>query len=163
MNIMYRAFNARSACNAAYSNVATMLTQLRWNGAAEPLFCRQFYLERYSDVRTSWRKDPYRHFLEYGRFENRMPNPFLDLEFYKNHMMPLAPDYQFDTAFDHFKSFGSSSDLWPCATFDPVYYRGRYEPISNTVIVHALEHFLTEGVFLGYFCTHPCYEQMEIP
>jgi hypothetical protein len=160
---MNRALSATSACNSNYYNGTTMLTRLRWNGSIDPLFCRAFYLEHYPDVRISWRKDPYLHFLKYGRFENRMPNPFLDLEFYERNMIPLAPDDRFDTAFDHFKNLGSSLDLWPCETFDPVYYRDRYERISNTVIVDALEHFLTEGIFLGYFCTHPCYEQMEIP
>jgi hypothetical protein len=161
--LMSGKINVRLSLSSAYSKAMAALAQVRWKSASEALFCPTFYLERHADVRSKWCKDPYLHFLMYGRFENRMPNPFLDLEFYERHMIPLASEANFDTAFDHFKHLGSALDLWPCATFDPVYYRNRYEPVSRTIIIYALEHFLTEGIFLGYFCTHPRYEQMGIP
>jgi hypothetical protein len=144
----------------AYKKAIRPIGRWQWTRHPEPLFCREFYLDENPDVRR-WGGDPYIHFIRYGRFEKRMPNPFLDLDFYERHMVPLAPGYRFETAFDHFKNIGSMADLWPCGTFDPVYYRERYEALSNSVIVNSLEHFLTVGISLGYFCTHPCYGNME--
>jgi hypothetical protein len=127
--------------------------------AAKTYLFPQFYLSNNIDVAESG-VDPLTHFMEHGKYEDRSPNPFLDLVFYRQHMMSLAPGYSYDNAFDHFIHVGAANDLWTSAFFDPVYYRNLYSEIDGRYIHAPLEHFLTIGLLKGYFCTHPAYEEL---
>lgn len=124
----------------------------------DALFFRQYYLDNNPDVLSSG-LDPLDHFNRYGKYEGRNPNPFLDLLFYRNHMMHIAPGFEFDNAYDHFVGVGLITDLWPSAFFDPVYYRTRYSHLEGRYISLCLSHFLEIGALKGYFCTHPSLER----
>lgn len=130
-----------------------------YQSAVETYLFPEFYLHNNVDVAEDG-IDPLTHFVKHGKYEDRSPNPFLDLVFYRQHMMPLAPGYSYDNAFDHFVYVGVANDLWASAFFDPVYYRGLYSEVDGRYIHAPLEHFLTIGLSKGYFCTHPAYEEL---
>ena len=132
---------------------------LHYQSAVETYLFPEFYLLNNVDV-AEHGVDPLTHFVQHGKYEDRSPNPFLDLVFYRQHMMPLAPGYSYDNAFDHFVYVGVANDLWTSAFFDPVYYRQLYSDVDGRYIHAPLEHFLTTGLSKGYFCTHPAYEEL---
>lgn len=119
-----------------------------------------YYLDRHEDVRLAG-VDPYRHFELHGLSEERDANPFFDVQFYKSHMMPMAPLEGISNAYEHYIKIGSFLDLWTGIAFDPVYYRNRHRHLSTEPIDDALTHFLRIGAKRGWFATTAEYADLE--
>ena len=65
----------------AFKRQVSRLRRLAVGKKGIPLFDRDWYLQRYPDVRES-EIDPYDHYLKHGAIEGRDPNPFFDTDWY---------------------------------------------------------------------------------
>ncbi|MBK1707687.1 hypothetical protein CKO17_01120 [Marichromatium gracile] len=90
------------------------------------------------------------HFEQYGRFEGRNPNAFVDLDFYlqQNPDVAEAVANGSTTAYDHFVTYGAQEQRQPSPLFDPAFYLEQNPDVDSAVTAGTLTpfaHFFDHG------------------
>ena len=106
------------------------------------LFDPLFYRDQYPDIRTSG-TDPFRHFMEHGGREGRVPHPLFDTPFYLARCPELAHSGQ--NPLLHYLRTGAAEGRNPHPLFDTVFYL-RQCPDVAAAGVNPLVHFIRTGV-----------------
>lgn len=109
------------------------------------LFDREFYLERYPDVREA-SVDPLWHYVAYGDREGRLPNPAFVPRYYRRRNMVEAEAGR--NALQHYIETGERSGARPNAVFDPSAYLAA-NPLPGGDIDRPLFRFLKVGLAAG--------------
>ncbi|KXX64338.1 beta strand repeat-containing protein [Marichromatium gracile] len=83
------------------------------------------------------------HFEQYGRFEGRNPNAFVDLDFYlqQNPDVAEAVANGSTTAYDHFVTYGAQEQRQPSPLFDPAFYLEQNPDVDSAVTAGTLTPF----------------------
>ena len=82
------------------------------------LFSKNWYLKQYEDVaKSSYKDDPYRHYITYGKKENRLPLPPVPKEYNEGDYLELNPDVakavkegKYTSGIDHYLQYGFSEN-----------------------------------------------------
>lgn len=122
------------------------------------LFDEQFYLETYPGVAEAVANgtvsDGFFHFIRFGQFESRDPNPIFNTNFYlaTNPGVAAAVEQNVLTPTEHFINFGQFEQRDPSAVLNTSFYLERYPDVAEaleTTSLTATEHFLNTGQFEG--------------
>lgn len=78
------------------------------------VFSKNWYLKRYSDVaNSSYKDDPYKHYLEYGKKEGRLPLPPIPKEYNEEAYLELNQDVKkavesgtYTSGIEHYLKYG---------------------------------------------------------
>jgi hypothetical protein len=110
------------------------------------LLDRDWYLERYPDVRKS-SIDPLRHYLQYGAAEGRDPGPLFDTGWY----LQQYPDVRAArvNALVHYLRHGAREGRDPNPLFDSDWYLKQHPDVRVSGI-NPLVHYLRHGADEGY-------------
>jgi hypothetical protein len=101
------------------------------------LFQPNWYLAQNKDLRDQG-VDPFDHFLRYGGFEGRWPNPMFDPGWYLQQNPDVAKEKM--NPLVHYVFFGERENRNPSRYFDVEWYRNKYQ--SEIRADGALAHFL---------------------
>ncbi|NES64871.1 MAG: SGNH/GDSL hydrolase family protein [Okeania sp. SIO2D1] len=122
------------------------------------LFDEQFYLETYPEVAGAVANgtvsDGFFHFIRFGQFESRDPNPIFNTNFYlaTNPGVAAAVEQNLLTPTEHFINFGQFEQRDPSALLNTSFYLDRYPDVAEALVTTSLtatEHFLNTGQFEG--------------
>ncbi|NEQ78279.1 MAG: SGNH/GDSL hydrolase family protein [Okeania sp. SIO2C9] len=122
------------------------------------LFDEQFYLETYPGVAEAVANgtvsDGFFHFIRFGQFESRDPNPIFNTDFYlaNNPGVAAAVEQNLLTPTEHFINFGQFEQRDPSALLNTSFYLDRYPDVGEALVTTSLtatEHFLNTGQFEG--------------
>ncbi len=78
------------------------------------LFSKNWYLKQYEDVaKSSYKDNPYKHYINYGKKENRLPLPPVPKEYNEGEYLELNPDVaqavkegKYTSGIDHYLQYG---------------------------------------------------------
>lgn len=124
----------------------------------EDLFNEDFYLAQNIDVATAVEAGEFssglEHFIEFGQFESRQPNPLFDPSYYRsgNTGVAAAIEQGETTEIFHFILFGQQAGFNPNPLFDTEFYLSQNPLVSEAVLqgeLTAFEHFFKFGQFEG--------------
>jgi hypothetical protein len=103
---------------------------------ASGLFDAAWYARTYADVVAAG-LDPLDHYCQFGRFEHRAPNGYLDPIWYGNRAATAEAG---DALLDYMRT-GERHGLTPGPNFDPEWYRNAYKlPEDVSPLAHFLRH-----------------------
>lgn len=83
------------------------------------VFSKNWYLKKYPDVAKStvYKDNPYKHYVDYGRKEGRLPLPPIPVEYNEGEYLELNPDVAdavkkgtFVSGIDHYLQYGFSEN-----------------------------------------------------
>lgn len=113
-------------------------------GIPEALFDSEWYRARYPDA--SGACGPLMHYLRFGGFDGRNPNPHFDSAWY----LETNPDVAASglNPLVHFVRYGASEHRSPNLLFDVRYYESQNPEVAETG-VNPLEHFIATGLHRG--------------
>ena len=82
------------------------------------LFSKNWYLKQYEDVaKSSYKDEPYRHYINYGKKENRLPLPPVPREYNEGEYLELNPDVaeavkegKYTSGIEHYLQYGFSEN-----------------------------------------------------
>ena len=82
------------------------------------LFSKNWYLKQYEDVaKSSYKDDPYEHYIKYGIFEGRAPLPPVPKEYNEGDYLELNPDVaravnegDYTSGIEHYLQYGFSEN-----------------------------------------------------
>ncbi len=82
------------------------------------IFSKNWYLKQYEDVaKSSYKDDPYRHYIKYGKKENRLPLPPVPKEYNEGEYLELNPDVadavkkgKYTSGIEHYLQYGFSEN-----------------------------------------------------
>lgn len=109
------------------------------------LFDVHYYLERYSDVRTS-SMDPWEHYTRFGIHEGRNPNPLFDTAWYLEQNPAVSSAGE--NPLTHYLTRGAAEGLSPSPEFDGDWYLLQNPDVvaaGMNPLVHYLGHGRAEG------------------
>ena len=87
------------------------------------VFSKNWYLKRYSDIANSatYKDDPYKHYVDYGKKEGRLPLPPIPKEYNEGEYLELNPDVEaavkkgtFVSGVDHYLQYGFDENRKVC-------------------------------------------------
>ena len=109
--------------------------------AGSGLFDRKWYKRAYPDVAAS-KHEPIVHYLLFGAFEGRKPNPLFDSAYY----LSQNPDVRSSgiNPLLHYIQWGEREMRRPSADFDPASYLRLHPSLTNARTL-LLKHFLDSG------------------
>lgn len=123
----------------------------------EQLFDEEFYLAQNQGVKDAVESgvlsSGLEHFINFGQFEDRDPNPIFDTSFYLQTNTDVAALVQGNetTAVGHFLDVGQFEDRDPHPLFDTNFYLSDSELAAalEAASLTAIEHFINFGQFEG--------------
>lgn len=123
----------------------------------EQLFDEEFYLADNLDVREAVEagilSSGFEHFIQFGQFEGRNPNPLFDTSFYLGTNTDVAALVQSSetTAVGHFLNIGQFEGRDPSPLFDTNFYLSDQELAAalQQAGLTPIEHFINFGQFEG--------------
>ena len=82
------------------------------------IFSKNWYLKQYEDVaKSSYKDDPYKHYIKYGKKENRLPLPPVPKEYNEGDYLELNPDVaravkegKYTSGIEHYLQYGFSEN-----------------------------------------------------
>ena len=82
------------------------------------IFSKNWYLKQYEDVaKSSYKDDPYKHYIKYGKKENRLPLPPVPKEYNEGEYLELNPDVaravkegKYTSGIEHYLQYGFSEN-----------------------------------------------------
>lgn len=110
------------------------------------LFDRAFYFANNLDLNQDL-VDPIVHYIRFGHFEGRNPNPLLETTWYWQEYPYVAKKKQ--NPLYHYVTTGWREGYNPCTMFENNYYAYLYPEVKERHI-SPLAHYCTEGVQKGY-------------
>ncbi|MEA2621182.1 MAG: hypothetical protein QOH61_92 [Chloroflexota bacterium] len=122
-----------------------LLAHQGWVPWHNPLFDRDWYRDRYSDVRLKG-ANPERHYRRHGFREGRDPNPWFSTAWYLETYADVADSAE--NPLDHYYLYGASEGRNPGPSFDTTWYLDQYPDVRASgmnPLLHYLEHGAREG------------------
>jgi len=117
------------------------------------LFDREYYFADNPDLRADL-VDPIVHYMRYGHFEGRNPNPLVETNWYWQEY-PYVAKERLNPLY-HYVTTGWVEGYNPCAMFENNYYARLYPEVKDRHI-SPLAHYYTEGAQKGYR-PHPFFD-----
>jgi len=128
-------FMSLTAMNISHSEIMSVIEE-------SGLFDRNFYLDANLDVAAS-HVDPLEHYVTYGAFEGREPNPIFNSCYYLE-QCPELGQTRINPLW-HYITSGVFKGLNPNPYFDTSYYLTQYPDVAASGI-NPLKHYLSFGV-----------------
>lgn len=117
------------------------------------LFDREYYFANNPDLHPDL-IDPILHYIRFGHFEGRNPNPLLETNWYWQEY-PYVAKERLNPLY-HYVTTGWVEGYNPCAMFENNYYARLYPEVKKRHI-SPLAHYYTEGAQKGYR-PHPFFD-----